>query len=297
MSTAPAGTPGAPPDRREALRIVASMTATCALGAALLGGVYIATERYAEEARARREREAVTDLLQLSPGASVLEIAQYLSRDGKEVIYRAAGADGEAPPVELAFALDGTLLRRSGNDAAAVGTTDGLRPLGRLFVARRGGSLAGFVAEGESRGYKNRIRFFVGLTPSWEVAGVRVIEHEEDPGLGAEVATVWFEGQFTGRPAASMAGLDVTRDPMPEDWRGALRQRSRIDPEVWNARYGELRAREAARPIYAVTGATISSRALTDGVRTAIQHFQKRWALLEPNLEGANWGASAGEAR
>jgi electron transport complex protein RnfG len=84
-----------------------------------------------------------------------------------------------------------------------------------------------------------------------------------------------------------MARLDVTRDPMPEDWRGALKQRGRVDAGTWNTRYAELRAREAARPIYAVTGATISSRALTDGVRTAIQHFQKRWALLEPNLPAA----------
>ena len=278
-------TPAAAPDRRDSLRIAASMTVTCALGAALLGGVYVATERYAEEGRVRRERAAVTDLLQLDSGASVLEVRQYLTRDGSEVVYRTVAA-GEAPAVELVFSLDGTLVRR-GAPAPMERGESALQPLGRLFVARRGEALAGFVTEGESRGYKNRIRFFVGLTPAWEVAGVRVIEHEEDPGLGAEVATAWFEGQFLGRPARSMAGLDVTRDPMPEDWRGALRQRGRLDPPAWSARYAELRRREATRPIYAVTGATISSRAITDGVRTAIQHFQKRWALLEPELEGA----------
>ena len=279
-------TPGAAPDRRDTLRIAASMTVTCALGAALLGGVYIATERYAEEGRARREREAVTDLLQLDAGASVLEISQYLSRDGKEVVYR---TDGEASPVELAFSLDGTLLRRvaPGSPGPAKSDESAMRPPGRLFVARRGATLAGFVTEGETRGYKNRIRFFVGLTPTWEVAGVRVIEHEEDPGLGAEVATPWFEGQFLGRQADAVARVDVTRDPMPEDWRGALRQRGRLDAPTWSARYEDLRRREATRPIYAVTGATISSRALTDGVRTSIQHFQKRWALIEPYVEGA----------
>ena len=284
MSTAPNAPPqGTPPDRRDTLRIAASMTVTCALGAALLGGIYVATERYAEEGRARRERGAVTDLLQLDAGATVLEISQYLTEDGSEVIYRTE-PDGEGTPVELAFSLDGTLLRR-GAPAPESGES-AMRPLGRLFVARRGDSLAGFVTEGESRGYKNRIRFFVGLTPAWEVAGVRVIEHEEDPGLGAEVATAWFEGQFLGRPAASMPALDVTRDPMPEDWRGALRQRGRLDPPAWGARYADLRRREATRPIYAVTGATISSRALTEGVRTSIGHFQKRWAFIEPHLEG-----------
>jgi Na+-translocating ferredoxin:NAD+ oxidoreductase RnfG subunit len=35
-----------------------------------------------------------------------------------------------------------------------------------------------------------------------------------------------------------------------------------------------------------VTGATISSRALTDGVRTTVDHFRRRWALIAPQLGG-----------
>jgi Na+-translocating ferredoxin:NAD+ oxidoreductase RnfG subunit len=46
--------------------------------------------------------------------------------------------------------------------------------------------------------------------------------------------------------------------------------------------------RERGRPIYAVTGATISSRALTEGVKTTVDHFRRRWALLEPFLGGAS---------
>ncbi len=145
---------------------------------------------------------------------------------------------------------------------------EGLVPLGRMFVAKRAGIPAGFVVEGESRGFKKRIRLFVALRPDFSIADMRVIEHEEDPGLGAEVATPWFRGQFTGRTAAEVAKLDVTKDPMPEDWRAALL------------------ARERAKPIYAVTGATISSRAVTDGVRATVDHFRRRWALLEPHLGG-----------
>jgi electron transport complex protein RnfG len=152
-------------------------------------------------------------------------------------------------------------------------------------VARRGAAPAGFVVEGSSRGYKNRIRFLVGVTPDFAIAGVRVLEHEEDPGLGAEIATPEFRGQFVGREAAS---LEVTRDPMPEDWHAALLQLRRTPATTWRARYAGLLERERTRPVYAVTGATISSRALTDGVRQTLEHFRRRWTLIEPYLGGAS---------
>ena len=271
---------------RDWIRIAASMTVTCALGGALLGGVYLATERYAEEARARSERRAIAEILGLDDRATVRAVEQYLTGDRRAVVYRASAADGAAAR-ELTFTLDGSLVREG--EARGAQTEDDLIPLGRVFVVSRDGAPAGFVVEGESRGYKNRIRFFVGLTPSWEIAGVRVVEHEEDPGLGAEVATPWFQGQYAGRPLAAVADLDVTRDPMPEDWRQVLRgaPRSGSRAAVPDARERNLREREAARPIYAVTGATISSRALTDGVRTTILHFKRRWDLLAPHLEAA----------
>ena len=280
-----ASTGPGPGGRKDWLRIAASMTVTCALGGALLGGVYLATERYAEEARVRGERRAIAEILGLDERASVRTVEQYLTPERDAVVYRAAAVDGAAAS-ELTFALDGSLVR-AGSPREAEPDED-LISLGRIFVVTRDHAPAGFVVEGESRGYKNRIRFFVGVTPAWEIAGVRVVEHEEDPGLGAEIATPWFQGQYAGRPLAAVPGLDVTRDPMPEDWREVLRGAPRGAGAGGGAPDGReraLREREATRPIYAVTGATISSRALTDGVRTTILHFKRRWDLLAPHLE------------
>lgn len=282
--------PGMPAS--ELLRIVASMTVTCALGAAILGGIFVATDRYAEEARVRGERRAVTELLGLNEGAKVLEIRQYLTPARDAVVYRIPG-EGTAAGRELVFALDGTLTRETPLSAGAPEPRD-LHSLGRIFVAMNEGAPAGFVAEGETKGYKNRIRFFVALESDWSIAGVRVVEHEEDPGLGAEVATGWFQGQYAGRPFAAVPRLDVTRDPMPEDWRAALRARAGTDAGAWTSSYGPLAAREAEKPIYAVTGATISSRALTDGVRATILHFRRRWELLAPHVAGAAAPAAPG---
>jgi electron transport complex protein RnfG len=267
-------------------RITASLTLTCALGAAVLGGVYLGTERYARAASLAAEQRAIAQLLGLGGGASVTEVRQSLDPERQVVVYEARplGAEDDAPR-RLAFDLAG---RPVPLEAPAAGEAEGLEPLGRLFVAREAGRPAGFVVEGEVRGYKNRVRFLVALSPGFEIAGVKVVEHEEDPGLGAEVATSWFQGQYVGRSADSLRALDVTRDPMPEDWRSALAALQRLPVGEWKAANGSLLARERSRPIYAVTGATISSRALTAGVKTAVDHFRRRWTLLEPYLGGAS---------
>lgn len=272
----------------ELARIVVSMAGTCAAGALVLGAVYIGTERYAEAARDEFEQRSVTEMLSLGAEATVREIRQFLTEDGREVVYRRIATEGSVGR-EVVFSLDGALLRHGPSPAVPPGEIPkGLRPLGRVFVASSDGAVAGFVVEGEIQGYKNRIRFFVALDSAFDVAGVRVVEHEEDPGLGAEIATHWFQGQYLGRPVASLGALDVTRDPMPEDWRAALATLDRTSAPAWRANHGGLVARERDRPIYAVTGATISSRALTDGVRATADHFRRRWQLVAPHLGGAS---------
>jgi electron transport complex protein RnfG len=272
-------------DPREIARIAVNLAVVCALSALVLGAVFMGTDRYQTAARLAGERRAVSTMLALPGGARVLEVRQFLAPARREVVYRAKPYGDDAAPVrELVYTLEGTL--RSSSAAAAATEPPGLTSLGRLFVATLGGAPAGFVIEGEARGYKNRIRFFVALDTAFTVQGVRVIEHEEDPGLGAEVATTVFQGQFVGRTADRVAAIDVTRDPMPEDWKAALSGLATTGSREWQAGHTDLLAREAPKPIYAVTGATISSRALTRGVRTTVDHFRRRWALLAPQLGG-----------
>ena len=87
-----------------------------------------------------------------------------------------------------------------------------------------------------------------------------------------------------------MARIRFTRrdlEQLPEDWRAALAQLRRTPVPEWLERHRALVDREHEKPIYAVTGATISSQALTDGLRTTVQHFRRRWELLMPHLGGA----------
>jgi len=273
--------------REEVVRITVSMTITCLLGAAVLGGIYIGTERYQEAARVASEKSAIAQMLRLPAQAKVREVRQFLAPGGRGVVYQEVdfGAAG-GPSHQLEFTLDGRLVSNGTAPALPPEGRKDLPSLGRTFVADLGGAPAGFVVEGVTRGYKNKIRFLVALTRDFHIAGVRVVEHEEDPGLGAEVATSWFQGQFLGRAAQDMGALSVTRDPMPEDWRGALASLQREDLAEWSAKYAALLQREKSKPIYAVTGATISSRALTGGVSATVDHFQRRWELISPYLGG-----------
>lgn len=278
-------------ERKEVATIVLSMVATCALGAAILGGVYVATSRHSAEARRAGEAREVSALLALEPGATLTQVDQLLDPARREVIYRIVPSSGGERPRELRFDYDGAPVTGAATGAGGAGSTERLQSLGRIFVAWRAGAPAGFVVEGTTQGYKSRIRFLVGLRPDFEIAGVRVVEHEEDPGLGAEIATPEFSGQFIGRTPGP-ATLAVTRDPLPEDWRAALTELRRMPAPAWLPRHGALVARERERPIHAVTGATISSRALADGVRVTLERFRSRWERIAPFLADARAPAS-----
>jgi Na+-translocating ferredoxin:NAD+ oxidoreductase subunit G len=269
----------------EIVRIVLSMSLACLVGAAVLGLVYLGTDRYRRASAAATERGAVRDMLGLDEGARLLEVRQYLAPGARQVVYLAApfgATSGTAR--EVVFTLDGAL---AGERDVPVAAPPGRErtPLGRMFVASREGRPAGFVVQGETQGYKAPIRLFVAMKPDFEIVDMRIIETTDDPGLGAEVAQPWFREQYVGRTAEELAGLDVTKDPMPEDWKAALVALAKRAPDG-PARHGALLERERRKPIYAVTGATISSRAVTEGVRKTVDHFRRRWWLLAPHLEG-----------
>jgi len=271
---------------RELARIVLSMSLACLVGAAVLGVVYLGTDRYRRASAQAGELRDLRDMLGLGADTRLLEVRQYLAPGPRQVVYRAApfgATSGEAR--EVVFTLDGAVVAERRVPVAAP-TPRELVPLGRLFVASRGGQPAGFVAEGQTRGYKSRIRLFVAMRPDFQIADMRVVEQEDDPGLGAEMTQPWFREQFVGRTAEEIEKLEVIKFPMPEDWKAALVALARRAPDG-PARHHELLQRERTKPIYAITGATITSRAVTEAVRTTVDHFRRRWWLLAPHLEGA----------
>lgn len=83
-------------------------------------------------------------------------------------------------------------------------------------------------------GYGGTITILAGMEPDGNLRGIRIISQQETPGLGARIVESEFLDQFVG---LSVSDLDLSRNG------GA---------------------------IDAITGATISSRAVVQGIREAI---------------------------
>ncbi len=99
------------------------------------------------------------------------------------------------------------------------------------YKAVKDGKMLGMAGSFTNTGFNGDITFVVGVDTSGEVAGVELLGHTETPGLGARIADESFISQFKGKmiDEAFLLGEDVD----------------------------------------GITGATISSRAITDGIKNA----------------------------
>lgn len=111
-----------------------------------------------------------------------------------------------------------------------------------FHVARKGGRYVGaaFVASSK-KGYGGEISLMIGVTAEGRVRKIRILSQQETPGLGTKVTEAPFASQFDDR---SITGT------------------------VWAVRkdHGDIDA---------VTGATISSRAVLEAVRAGLDVYQK----------------------
>ena len=129
----------------------------------------------------------------------------------------------------------------------------------RYYTVRdEDGSLTGAAFVAEQRGFHGPIKFLVALDDEFAITDLRVLEHQEDPGLGALVAKPSFLEQFVGMGSDSAFSLGADID--------------------------------------GVSGATISSRAMATGVRRALEGFMD--AFFPKTEVAAGWsdGTYTGEA-
>ncbi|OQX59412.1 hypothetical protein DRQ12_04170 [candidate division KSB1 bacterium] len=102
-----------------------------------------------------------------------------------------------------------------------------------------------FIARG--KGYSSTIETLVGINTAGIIEGIKVLHQLETPGLGAKIVEIrhgeqkpWFQVQFIGK----------RKDDLTVDKDGGT--------------------------IQSITGATISSRALTNSIRQAIEELEKK---------------------
>lgn len=280
-----------PPTGREMVVIAAGLTVVCLVAAMILGGLYFVTHPAKEHNLHVREETMIRGLLGLTPQAKIQEVRRYLRKEGNElqVVYLTGkklaqleldGKEAAVFPVpdDVATAGSAEIKDQWVKKQVKVSNPENMKYAGRFFVGMEGAQPVGYVVEGVTVGYKTWIRFFMAIDSTYTIQGVEIIEHEEDPGLGAEIVQRYFKNQYAGRSLADIEKITVTKDPLPKEWQEALEQLGDMPFRPWAEKYREMLPKNPN--IYSITGSTISSVAVTTGVKTALGNFRKRMTIV-----------------
>jgi electron transport complex protein RnfG len=98
------------------------------------------------------------------------------------------------------------------------------------FAAKKGDETIGYIVQSFGKGYSSYINVLIAVDKDLKIQKIDILAHAETPGLGDEIETESFKGQFKGK------GIDNIK----------------------------LVKQETTEYIQAITGVTISSRGVTD---------------------------------
>ena len=120
------------------------------------------------------------------------------------------------------------------------------------FKAEKDGKVIAYLVLTHQKGFDGHIKLFVAATPDKKVIGYKVLSHRETPGLGDQAFKPKFAGQFTGKGLENMELVKIQEEGK----------------------------------ILAITGATITSRAVTAAVKNILTELGAY--LSETNSEVKN---------
>jgi len=111
------------------------------------------------------------------------------------------------------------------------------------FIGKRGDTVIGYIVQSFGKGYSSYINTLIAVDKDFTVQRISILGHAETPGLGDEIELDSFKNQFMGKDREH---LDVKKT-------------------------------ETTGYIQAISGATISSRAVSeDAVRNGVDFLVKR---------------------
>jgi electron transport complex, RnfABCDGE type, G subunit len=151
-------------------------------------------------------------------------------------------------PIEAASKLADTQTRKvilsDADDfkSLEISSPDKYPLIREIYQGSKGGDTCGYTFKTVPKGYGGTIEVLIGIDTQGTVTGVDIGNQNETPGLGTKAKDEKFKGQYTGKNAQ----LSVIKSGTPKD-----------------------------DEISAISGATISSRAVTSGVNEALKYYQE----------------------
>ena len=128
----------------------------------------------------------------------------------------------------------------------------------------------------------------VSVNPQYTMTGVAITESEEDPGLGALIEEDYFRNQFVGKTIDFLPKLKVIKKPLPKELEIVCEPNSTAYKELGPEKVAAIKKKHLKDDIYALTGATISSRAVTLGVKNTVKKFHYRFDILAKAIKEQN---------
>lgn len=292
------------------LTIIFRLTVSCLIAGTIMGTTFVFTNKAKKANEHAREEKVMYALLgygagqEPDEGTALHEIFRYLVADGdsQSIGYLLpAGHHGEeAGFVFVQLSLEGDFVsktaiplseekaREQGDRDNAVQTALGSSQIARfvdqVMVVTEDGSRQAYLLSGKFPGYKTNISIILALDPAYSIIGFEVMEHEEDPGLGAEIEQDYFKNQFKHKPLEKIKQLQVVKEPLPDEYYNALEGKLEL------AAAEQIMLQYSDNDIYAITGSTISSDAVTSGIRGMTKKFAYRLDTLEKVLEAQQIG-------
>jgi Na+-translocating ferredoxin:NAD+ oxidoreductase subunit G len=285
------------------ITIIVRLTVACLMAASVMGLCFIFTSKAKKHNEHVQEQRVMYELLGYKGGAkipdsmAVHEVSRYVvtSGDKQFIAYLVAAGNKEEGYRLVSIDLKGALLAQkmvtlSATDALdrnlrqkavelAIGPGHTVKFADQTIVVTDNGQLVAYVLGGKFQGFKTFIHVMLAVDPKFNILGVEVLEHEEDPGLGAEIDQDYFKNQFKAKPFEALKAIEVIKAPIPDDYLQALNGKlSEEDVLKFREQYKD-------KAIYALTGATISAVAVAEGVKGIVTKFAYRINVLDKVLK------------
>jgi len=296
---------------KDMITIVVRLTLSCLLAATIMGVCFIFTSNAKKHNEHVKEQRVAYSLLGYKAGAPIHEslamheIYRYLVTNGNRQVIGyllPQGKEENKSFLLVTIDLDGKLVgsrevvateaevldtesrNKKVNDSLETGFT--AQFVDQTIVVSENGARVAYLLKGKFQGFKTFVHVMLAVDPSFEVLGLEILEHEEDPGLGAEIEQKYFKNQFIGKAFETLKQLGVVKEPLPEEYNKALN--AEVDAEQVRA----LTEKYKDQDIYALTGATISSRCVVNGVKGIVTKFAYRINVLDRVLKEQNLSVS-----
>ena len=290
---------------KEIIRITVGLTVSCLIAAFVMGTVFAITDKAKKHNEHMKVQRTMLGLLGYTDSngppsdLNFHSIYRYVLEEGDKTTLGylvPVIKEGKERYKFLNVDLDGNFIKdfdlsidpekaveASERDKALKNTLGGSFTFtygDEIIIATLGNKRIAYLLPGDFPGFKTFVKVMVALDSSFDIIGLEIMEHEEDPGLGGEIEKDYFKNQFVGKTFKTLNGLKVVKEPMPEEYRTFLETKKKT--ELFSKeQIDEIMGKYRDHDIYALTGATISSNAVTGGVRGICGKFAYRIKILD----------------